>query len=275
MFLKQRVLENQIIGYPSQNLYRLVLSGRSALQAKPGQFVHLKVTESSDPLLRRPISIAGIDREKEQLTLYYRVAGRGTQLLTNIKENDYLSVLGPLGTGFTVPEEGTLLLAAGGIGIFPLCSLMQAAAGKKVNIKLFWGAENKVFLESAGLAQILDQGISVQTSTMDGSLGSKGLVTNILKAYLASTSVSGPREKGLLRAAACGPRGMLKAVSEICHQEGLILEVSLEERMACGLGACLGCVCTVKDKEGRIRRKRVCKEGPVLDSREVVWDACE
>lgn len=275
MLQKHRVLENRLIGHPSQNLYRLVLSGQSALHAKPGQFMHLKVTESSDPLLRRPISIAGIDRQKEELTLYYRVAGRGTRLLTNIKENDCLSVLGPLGNGFTVPEEGTFLLVAGGIGIFPLFSLIQAAMINNVKIKLFWGAENKVFLESAGLAQILDQGIAVQLSTMDGSLGSKGLVTDIFRAYLASTFASGPKEKGILRAAACGPRGMLKAVSEICRQEGLFLEVSLEERMACGLGACLGCVCTVKDKEGRIGRKRVCKEGPVLDSREVVWDACE
>lgn len=271
MYLKERVVENILIGNPAQRIYRLVLKGHIAKEAKPGQFVHIQVSGTQDPLLRRPLSIAGIEQEKEELTIYYRVAGRGTELLSRINADEYLSVLGPLGTGFNIPERGELLLIAGGIGVFPLYSLIQAVQQTEVRYKLLWGGESLAFMESAGINYLKRIGADFETSTLDGSSGYHGLVTDLLNQYIAKIFSQG-RQADSLTAAACGPKGMLEAVAEICLQNGISLEVSLEERMACGVGACLGCVCTVKDQEGGIKRKRVCKEGPVLKAKEVVWD---
>ncbi|NLI90737.1 MAG: dihydroorotate dehydrogenase electron transfer subunit [Peptococcaceae bacterium] len=273
MYLKQRVVENRLIGHPSQGIYKLVLSGQISKTAQPGQFLHIQVSATQDPLLRRPLSIAGINRVKEEVTIYYKVVGRGTDLLTRFKENDYISVLGPLGTGFTIPQKGELLLIAGGIGVFPLYSLIQAVDREQVKIHLFWGGENIDFLESADLKYILNTGVNLKISTMDGSLGHQGLVTDLLQAGIRDSGFADLNHNHLLAAAACGPKGMLKAAAEICLKNNIPLEVSLEERMACGIGACLGCVCTVKGEDGNLKRKRVCKEGPVLKAEEVVWDA--
>ena len=271
MVLKQRVVQNRIVGHPVEKLYKMVISGQVAKLANPGQFIHIQVADSYDPLMRRPISIAGIDRAKEMVTIYYKVVGKGTEMLTRIKENEYVSVLGPLGTGFTIPGSGQMLLVAGGIGIFPLLSLIQAF-DKEISLKLLWGGENKQFLESAGLIDLQRSGIDLEVSTLDGSLGVRGLVTDLMKLYLNSDEMTEIRDKRTLRVATCGPKGMLKAVTEICVNNNIPVEVSLEERMACGVGACLGCVCTVNDVEGNLKRKRVCKEGPVLDGKEVIWD---
>jgi len=272
MFLKERVVENRVIGHPIQGIYKLVLSGQVAKAAQPGQFVHIQVAETQDPLLRRPLSIAGINKKKEEVTIYYRVVGRGTDLLTRIKENEYVSILGPLGSGFSIPEQGELLLIAGGIGVFPLYSLIQAIDQTKVKIHLLWGGETVDFLESADIKALLNTGIGLQISTLDGSGGHQGLVTDLLQTYLNESETGHKKNHGLLSAAACGPKGMLKAVSEICIANEIPLEVSMEERMACGIGACLGCVCTVQGEDGQLKRKRVCKEGPVLNAKEVIWD---
>lgn len=274
MIMKERIIENRSIGHPGQGLFKMILKGQIARTARPGQFVHLKVAHGYDPLLRRPLSIAGIDKSKEEITIYYRVAGKGTELLAGIRQDEYIDVLGPLGNGFTVPHSGELLLVAGGIGVFPLFSLIQATDKEQVNVKLLWGGENKQFLESAGLDHLKGLGVDLEVSTLDGTLGVKGLVTDLLDSYLTAYSSvhSNGTDTDHLKAAACGPNGMLKAVTEICLHHDVPLEVSLEERMACGVGACLGCVCSVKDLEGNLKRKRVCKEGPVLDGKEVVWD---
>lgn len=273
MYLKERIVENKLIGYPAQGLFKLVLSGRVAHAAKPGQFVHLRVTDTNDPLLRRPLSIARIDRDKEEITIYYRVAGKGTDLLSRVSVNEHISVLGPLGTGFTVPQQGELLVLAGGIGVFPLYSLIQSINQSQVRVKLLWGGASKEFFESADLDHLRNLKVDYEVSTLDGSFGHKGLVTDLLVKYFDQASGEGRKLSDSLRAAACGPHGMLRAVTEICLEKGVPVEVSLEERMACGVGACLGCVCTVKDGKGNLQRKRVCKEGPVLDGKEVVWDA--
>ncbi|NBJ15448.1 MAG: dihydroorotate dehydrogenase electron transfer subunit [Dehalobacter sp. 4CP] len=273
MNLKEKVVFNERIGHPVQGLYKLVLSGEAAKTAQPGQFLHIQVTDTSDPLLRRPLSIAGIDPERGEVTVYYRIKGKGTELLSRIPADQYLSVLGPLGTGFSIPEKGELLLIAGGIGMFPLFSVIQAAQKVPVKIKVLWGGENKEFLVSADPNQLLAKGLDVELATLDGSCGEKGLVTALLEKHLADKNTQQLLSKGLLQAAACGPNGMLKAVAGICQNNDVPLEVSLEERMACGVGACLGCVCTVRDANGGLKRKRVCKEGPVMNGQEVVWDA--
>lgn len=281
MLSLEKIISHRIID-PLTGLYQLVLRGGVASAARPGQFVHLKVGATTDPLLRRPISIAHIDRPQGEITLFYRVTGRGTALLTGVKEKETLSVIGPLGNGFTVPQEGELLLLAGGIGIFPLFSLLDAVDRSRVKVKVLWGAENDKFLESAGLATLMNMEVDYEVSTLDGSMGQKGLVTDLLTSYLSQKtadreSCATPRpgesqERSIWRAAACGPRGMLKAVTEICRREGAPVEVSLEERMGCGVGACLGCVCTVQTATGALERRRVCTDGPVFDGREVFWD---
>jgi dihydroorotate dehydrogenase electron transfer subunit len=276
MYLQERVVENRLIGYPDQGIYKLVLYGQVAKSAKPGQFVHIQVSDTYDPLLRRPLSIAGIDQDREEVTIYYRVAGKGTDLLTRISVNEQVSALGPLGTGFTIPHTGELLLIAGGIGVFPLYSLIQVLSTAKVSVKLLWGGENQEFLESADFNYLKYLGVDYEVSTLDGSLGYQGLVTDLLEKELKTSKTPTGKEiksARLLRAAACGPRGMLKAVTAICLKNDIPVEVSLEERMACGIGACLGCVCTVRGKDGNLKRKRVCKEGPVFDGEEVAWDA--
>lgn len=299
MYLKERVVLNKMIGHPAQRLYMLVLSGQIAANAQPGQFVHIQVSQTGTPLLRRPLSIALINQQKEEITIYYRVQGRGTELLSQIKKDEYVSIIGPLGSGFTVPREGNLLLVAGGIGIFPLFSLLQQTDLSKVDVQFFWGGENKVFLESAGLDLLKMFNVPYEVATMDGSLGSQGLVTELLLKALqgkikeknsvekikererktkeeteerAETKAETKADKEI-RAAACGPDGMLETTARICQAHGLLLEVSLEERMACGIGACLGCICTVRDEQGNLKRKRVCKDGPVFKGKEVVWDA--
>jgi dihydroorotate dehydrogenase electron transfer subunit len=273
MYLKERIIENRPVGHPSQGICKLVLSGQVAKLARPGQFLHIRVAEQHDPLLRRPLSIAGINEKKEEVTLFYKVLGKGTDLLSRCPENSYVSILGPLGNGFTIPTMGELVLIGGGIGIFPLYSLLQAVDPEQVALRLFWGGQNIDFLESAGLQGLLQTGVRLHLSTMDGSLGYKGLVTDLLAAYLAAARKEELPRKNLLEAAACGPRGMLQATAAICRKAQVPLEVSLEERMACGVGACLGCVCMVQGEDGKPRRKRVCKEGPVLRAEEVLWDA--
>ncbi|NLC53563.1 MAG: dihydroorotate dehydrogenase electron transfer subunit [Firmicutes bacterium] len=298
---REIVIENHSLG---SDIYRLVLKGAVAATAQPGQFVHLQVGATTDPLLRRPFSIAGIDRQKGQITIYYRVAGRGTAHLTRVRTGESLSVIGPVGKGFTVPATGALLLVAGGIGIFPLFTLIEAVDRTAVPVKVLWGGENRAFIEDVGRVTRFQMGVDYTVSTMDGSMGHPGLVTDLLQAVLvdqrargladeparsqggeavapggdAGNLVSGlvcspgPEVRAAFTVAACGPKGMLQAVVEKCGQAGVPVEVSLEERMACGIGACLGCVCLVRTAGGKLARRRVCKDGPVFDGREVVWD---
>ena len=278
------VVNNQIYGDPDQRIYRIVFKSPVAKAAEPGQFVKIQVSKSYEPLLRRPISIAKIDKDLEEITLYYRVKGKGTEILSEIKPGEYLSVLGPLGQGFTLPEERELCLAAGGIGIFPLMGVAQAALAKGIKVRLFWGGENSNFLDSAGLSFWRSLGIPICLATMDGSAGRKGLVTDELQEFLEeyslneqTSSLSSNREDQKyftkLHVATCGPRGMMKAVTDLATDLKIPVEVSLEERMACGVGACLGCACTLKTEDAQVKRGKVCKDGPVFKGEEVAWDA--
>lgn len=288
MLEELEIIKNEALG---EKLYRLVLRGPVAREAQPGQFVHVQVSKSHDPLLRRPLSIAWISREDEEITVLYRVQGQGTALLTESTPGSHLSVMGPVGSGFSVPPEGELWLVAGGIGAFPLYALAAAARERGLKVRLFWGGENAAFLAAAGLASWQELGVEVQLATMDGSLGHRGLVTEVLAQQLINLAQQELKDgteayasnkdfkrinlsqAGLpITAAACGPNGMLKAVAAQCAAAGLPLEVSLEERMGCAVGACLGCVATVRDQEGKVRRAKVCKDGPVFRGEEVVWD---
>lgn len=272
MLTKGQVVVHESLGDEKHKLKRLVLKGPIARTAQAGQFVAIQVQDSSissfDPLLRRPISLAGISSENDEITLLYRVQGRGTEILARAKEGGVLSIMGPLGHGFSLPEAGELWLVAGGIGIFPLYPLALSALSKGLTVRLFWGGENQSFLESAGLSSWEKLGIPLYLSTLDGSLGQKGLVTEQINDQLGQMSLSSSQ----IWAAACGPKKMMQAVAEICINVKIPIEVSLEERMGCAVGACLGCVCTLIDETGAKVHKKVCQDGPVFRGEEVVWD---
>lgn len=241
--------------------YRLVLKAPEvAASSIPGQFVMLRVTENMDPLLARPFGISSIIPRKS-IEIYYRVVGRGTTLLTRMKAGNVLSLLGPLGRGFLLPaKEITPVMIAGGSG-FPPLHFLSTRAGSRAHF--FVGARNKECLPpSRVLTSLKENTAKVHIATEDGSMGQQGMSTDALTAFLMETE-----EKNRLVIYACGPHAMLAAVSRIATEHSIPCSVSTEERMACGLGACMGC--SIPMKAGGY--KRACKEGPVFDSREIEW----
>ena len=241
MLSDELIVRHESMGNPKQNLRRLVLQGEIAQYAQSGQFVHLQVSPNPtlDPLLRRPISIAEINQEKGQITLLYKVIGKGTKLLSQARVGERLSVMGPIGTGFSLPRSGELWLVAGGIGIFPLYALAQWAQQNNLPVRLFWGGQHGEFMQCAGLKDWQDLPVDLHLCTMDGSMGKAGLVTEILENGYLEYKKEHP-EDGEIHVACCGPHGMMEAVSRLCASLELPLEVSLEERMGSAVGACLG-----------------------------------
>ncbi|HEY8875873.1 MAG TPA: dihydroorotate dehydrogenase electron transfer subunit [Desulfosporosinus sp.] len=302
MLTEGLVVVHECLGDEDQRLRRLVLKGPIAKTARAGQFVAVQVQDSSipssDPLLRRPISLAEISPDQDEITLLYRIQGRGTEILARARCGERLSVMGPLGKGFSLPEEGEFWLVAGGIGIFPLYALAQSALAKGLTVRLFWGGENQSFLKSAGLPEWQALGIPIYLSTLDGTFGDKGLVTEQLEGRLSQLFGQAKHEVkedfqkyeiqnglvkdeevarqttpgGMISVATCGPKRMMQAVTELCMNFAVPVQVSLEERMGCAVGACLGCVCTLVDHAGALIHKKVCQDGPIFRGEEVVWD---
>jgi len=232
-------------------------SGVIAKNAQPGQFVNIKVSDGFEPLLRRPVSIHRVKGAK--VKLFYEVVGAGTRVLSTRKPGEFLDIIGPLGNGFDYRgsakvKAGKNILIAGGMGVAPLVFLAEKVRLSKPLVLL--GARTKKLILCAREFKTL--GCGVQLATDDGSAGFKGKVTDLLKIILTQTRISG--------LFSCGPRGMLRAVSEIARENKINAQLSLEEHMACGIGACLGCVVSTK---GGYRR--VCKDGPVFSSQELTW----
>ncbi|MDR1701836.1 MAG: dihydroorotate dehydrogenase electron transfer subunit [Sporomusaceae bacterium] len=220
-----------------------------ASSARPGQFVHLQVAQNSQPLLRRPFSIA--NAAGDTLTLIYRVVGVGTKLLAEAKPGALFPCMGTLGNGFQITGERPLLIG-GGMGLAPLLFLAAklnsptVILGGKTASELFW---TDLY---SGLTK------NMHLATDDGSIGTKGFAAALLPQVLAA-------EKNDI-IYACGPQPMLQAVAAIAQKSGIACQVSLEEHMACGVGACLSCTCA--DIVGN--RRKICADGPVFDAREVV-----
>jgi len=215
----------------------------------PGQFVNFRCSQLYDPLLRRPISIFDADEDKGEIYLLIRIVGKGTNLLSRLEEGDKLDILGPLGNSFPKDDFPNPLLVAGGIGIAPLYFL----ARNLNHPTLIWGAKGK---KEFFLLDELRKSSRLLLFTEDGSLGEKGLATDKLPSLSQGHDVI----------FACGPVPMLKEVVRIAREIGIPSFISLEERMACGFGACLGCA--VRTKQGY---KILCKEGPILPGEEVVF----
>lgn len=219
--------------------------------AVPGQFISV-YTKDADRLLPRPISLCGIDREKGQVRIVYRVAGSGTAEFSGYTAGDTITVLGPLGNGFPLLDKKAMLIG-GGIGIPPMLALAESLPGKKTAVL---GYRNELFLK-----EDFEKTVPVVIATEDGSAGTKGTVLDAV------------REQGVEADViyACGPTPMLRAVKAYAAEKGILCYISMEERMACGIGACLACVCKTKEKNhhSNVNNARICKDGPVFLAEEV------
>ncbi|MDR2665522.1 MAG: dihydroorotate dehydrogenase electron transfer subunit [Oscillospiraceae bacterium] len=229
-------------------------AGDIAREAAPGSFVHIKCGEGC--LLRRPISIA--DAKGDGMTIVFEARGAGTRELARRRPGATADVLGPLGRGFGSVGGGTIAVG-GGMGVPPLLFAARRAAPGSVTALLGFRDAGRVILEREFRERCRD----VHIMTEDGSEGGRGTVEAPLREYM--------ERGGISLIISCGPRPMLAAVARIAAQYGTPCRVSLEERMACGVGACLGCACETTDGDGRREMRRVCRDGPVFDSREVTW----
>ena len=240
----------------ARNIYSFTIAcPEVAAVAVPGQFVHIRANGFT---LRRPISICGIDREQGTLRIVFEIRGQGTEEIARLNKGDLIDMLAPLGHGFTI-DEGfrKVVLVGGGIGTPPMLPLARAYGEKAVMISGFRNAQ-AVILQDDFRAT----GAEAVLCTDDGSAGIHGFVTQPLK----ELAVQG----GIDAVYACGPMPMLKGIAAICAENDIYCEISLEERMACGIGACLGCACRTKRNDEEYFA-HVCKDGPVFRAEEVIW----
>lgn len=226
-------------------------SPQMAAQAGPGQFVHLRPAGPGSLLLRRPFSIHRV--KGKNISVMYRVVGRGTSLLSTLPRGAELDVLGPLGKGFTIKKKySDHIILAGGMGLAPMQFLADRLKALKLNTRLFYGcSDKKDILPCTFPGKVI--------TTDDGSCGYKGFVTDAFSGRLKKY------RKPVVYA--CGPWPMLKKTALICRQNGIDCQVSLEAFMACGVGACQGCVV-----KGVKEYLTVCRQGPVFDSRDIDWE---
>jgi dihydroorotate dehydrogenase electron transfer subunit len=236
-------------------------SAEIVIQARPGQFVMIRVGPNTDPLLRRPFSICGT-RGDDLFLILYRVVGKGTAIMSNAVKGEKLSVVGPLGRGFEPPEPGRKsLLVAGGIGVAPLVFLGQAVKNNLVFIAGYRSANEIVPIEQVCLSLT-----DISIATDDGTAGHPGFVTELLETHLAGSAEGHPK------IFTCGPLPMLKRVAALTIERDIPCQVSLEATMACGLGACQGCAVTAS-KKGNKTYYHVCQEGPVFDVHALDWES--
>lgn len=238
-----------------------IYSPELAASAQPGQFLMVRVNEGIYPALRRPFSICGIE-SKGVIKILYKVVGKGTEILSNRKAGENISVLGPLGTGFNIPDRSDkIFLAAGGIGIAPLLFLYQKI--KSFDVTFLTG-----FRTSSEIIDTVLTGRNIENliATDDGSAGYNGRVTDLLTETLEQDN-----HKDII-CYACGPLPMLKAVKDVSLRYRLPCQVSMETFMACGVGACQGCVVRSDITKTNTTYLHVCKEGPVFNINEIDWD---
>ncbi len=236
------ILENKAL---TASVYQMVLEGDTSALTAPGQFVNLQL---AGKFLRRPISVC--DYNEKTITLLYKVVGEGTLQMSRMAVGEQVDVLVGLGNGFDTAKSGeTPVLIGGGVGIPPMYRLCKdlLSQGKSVQVILGFNTKEEIFYEE----QFKALGATVYVTTVDGSYGAKGFVTDVLKTLNYTYFYT------------CGPMPMFKAVEATATTSG---QYSFEERMGCGFGACMGCSC--KTKYGN---KRICKDGPVLEREEIIW----
>jgi len=255
---KALVISNRQI---ATGIYQMdLLAPQSAELARAGQFFMLKTTPYLDPFLKRPMSINKIEKEKGQLRFIYDVVGRGTAIMSGIMESENIEITGPCGNGWLTEQKiSRALLVGGGTGIAPLLPLAieLKRAGALVDIFLGAARADRLFNED----DLAAYG-NISIATDDGSKGQKGTIACLL-----------PDGGGAYDMVyTCGPNPMMAAVAKWAEKNALPCRVSLEERMGCGIGTCVGCVCALKGADGQPAYRRVCKEGPVFDAKEVLFN---
>ncbi len=236
----------------AEDIYSMWIEAEDiALSAKPGQFVSLYCKDGSK-LLPRPISICEINKQHGTVRLVYRIAGKGTMEFADLKPQDTIEAMGPLGNGFTL-EGKQVLLVGGGIGIPPMLELAKELDCER---QIVLGYRDVTFLDE----EFTPYG-KVYIATEDGSRGTKGNVLDAIRDNKLKADMI----------FACGPTPMLRGIRDYALEKGIACQLSLEERMACGIGACLGCVCKTKgvDHHSHVKNARICKEGPVFYAEEV------
>jgi len=251
---KAKVIKNIEV---APDYYKMVLGVSGiAKQAQPGQFVNIRVSDKYEPFLRRPFSIHNV--EGKHIVILYKVVGRGTEILSTKKKGQLIDCLGPLGNSFsldTIGKDLNIYLVAGGMGVAPLVFFAKRMqAFDKVALV---GARTKSHIVCK--KELADLGCDVKIATEDGSAGFRGLVTQLLKKYINAN-----KSRRYSTIFACGPKAMLEEISGISKRYKIPTQVSLEEHMACGIGGCFGCAV-----QTRYGYKRVCKEGPVFNVRDI------
>ena len=241
-------------------------SEKIAAEVKPGQFIHLRVAGRNNIVLRRPFSVFKADRHS--LTILFKIIGKGTKILAQLRAGDKAGIIGPLGNGFPMPARNVYpVFVAGGYGSAALYLLAERA---KIKGTLFIGG--KTDEDILCVADFKRLGWNVRIATEDGSAGQKGLVTDVLNKWLANE-----RKNDNISFYACGPMGMLEVVAKIAISSDWKAWLSLDRHMGCGVGACLACVQKIKVPGDRgasdsWKWARICTEGPVFECREIIWD---
>lgn len=233
-----------------------VKSERAVQTMRPGQFANLLADGKT---LRRPISICEFSKENGTVRFVFEIRGEGTEIISKKNEGDCLDILAPLGNGFDINPDEKAVFVGGGIGVPPM---LGASAPYGANATALLGFRNKDAMILAD--DFRANGADVRIATDDGSFGHHGFVTQLLAARLDEAPCDAVY--------ACGPKPMLKLVAAEAEKRGIKCMVSLEERMGCGVGACLVCACKTKTADGGEKYSHVCKNGPVFDSREVIWE---
>lgn len=235
-----KILSNEKI---AKDVYKMILEGDTQYITAPGQFINIKL---NDKFLRRPISVC--DCDDSTITIIYKVVGSGTEYMSTLEEGEILDILTGLGNGYDISKSTKPLLIGGGVGVPPLYMLAKKliAAGQRPVVILGFNTKDEIFYED----EFKSIGCDVRVTTVDGSYGIKGFVTDAF-----------PDDYDYFYT--CGPMPMFRAIEKVAVTSG---QYSFEERMGCGFGACMGCSC--KTKYGS---KRICKDGPVLEREEIVW----
>jgi dihydroorotate dehydrogenase electron transfer subunit len=271
------VLENVSV---ARDTYRLRLDDpEMAAAILPGQFLMVRAGAGTDPLLGRPFALYDVARDASgrpsAVDIVYLVIGRGTAALAECRPGDRLPVWGPLGNGFGPAPSGDVVFVAGGIGQTPFLALgrwwlgsaryggLDPGPARAATATLLYGVRTAAL--AAGVDDFRTAGIAVQLATDDGSAGHHGFVTDLLARRLE-------RGERPAKVVGCGPPGMLRALSRLIERYGVPCDLSLENHMACGFGACFSCVAPVRQADGSTDLRRVCVEGPVFPVSRVVWD---
>lgn len=257
---KARIVSNQQVG---PRLHLMVVDSPDIAETiEPGQFVHMKVPRMEAHILRRPFSVYARDAQAGTIDILYQVVGFGTDHMTALEVGEECELIGPVGKVWNPPAQGRCLLVGGGVGAAPLFMLCQQIAASDASVDVVLGAQTEQALVCRRrYAELL--GVEPACATDDGTYGRPGFCTSLVEEALGAAADEGSPYDYV---AVCGPEPLMKIVAAQAKRAGVRCEVSMEKRMACGIGACLSCVVDTVDG-----KKRACVDGPVFDAEKVVW----